>query len=162
MTVSHDLTRRAAITLGSAGAVGGALALAGCTDASGDGPSDGANSSPVAPDDTSSGEAPADGEAPAAGDAIVATADVPVGGSVDATLDGEAVLVSQPAEGEFVAFSAICTHQQCVVAAAGAEFHCPCHGSVYDAATGEVLAGPAPEPLSPITVAVDGDQVVTA
>lgn len=156
MTVHHDLTRRAAIAFGTAGAAAGALALAGCADVTGDGSNDEANSSPVAPDETASAEPPS------AGEAIAATADVPVGGSIDATLGGEAVLVSQPTEGEFVAFSAICTHQQCVVAAAGAEFHCPCHGSIYDAATGEVLAGPAPEPLSAIPVEVAGDQVVTA
>ncbi|MCD5346946.1 ubiquinol-cytochrome c reductase iron-sulfur subunit [Agromyces sp. S2-1-8] len=152
MTASHDLTRRAALTFGTAGA----LALAGCADVSGDGSNDDANSSPIAPDDTASAEPPA------AGEAVAATADVPVGGSIDAKLGSDPVLVAQPSEGEFVAYSAICTHQQCVVAAAGAEFHCPCHGSIYDAATGEVLAGPAPEPLSPIAVTVAGDQVVTA
>jgi len=151
MATSPDLTRRAAIALGSAGAIGGALALAGCTDASGTG----SDSAPPAGGDASSAPPPA-------GEQVAAAAEVPVGGSIDATVAGAPVLVAQPKAGEYVAFSAICTHQQCVVAAAGAEFHCPCHGSIYDAATGDVLAGPAPEPLSPIRIEVAGDEIVTA
>ena len=72
-------------------------------------------------------------------------------------------LVSQPTAGQVVAFSAICTHQGCVVAAAGNEFHCPCHGSIYDAATGEVDHGSgAIDPLPEIPVAVSGDRIVAA
>jgi Rieske Fe-S protein len=70
------------------------------------------------------------------------------------------VLLAQPTAGEVVAFSAICTHQKCVVAAAGERFECPCHGSAFDAATGDVLNGPALEPLSPVAVTVEGDRVV--
>ena len=87
-------------------------------------------------------------DAPAVGDDIAALADVPVGGSIDATINGEAALVSQPTAGQVVAFSAICTHQGCMVAAAGNEFHCPCHGSIYDAATGEVITGSRDQPAA--------------
>jgi cytochrome b6-f complex iron-sulfur subunit len=61
-----------------------------------------------------------------------------------------------------VAFSAICTHQGCTVAPAGRQFRCPCHGSVYDAATGKVIDGPAPAPLAAVPVKVDGADVVAA
>jgi Rieske Fe-S protein len=37
---------------------------------------------------------------------------------------------------------------------------CPCHGSVFDAETGEVLGGPAPSPLEPVEVVVEGQDVV--
>jgi Rieske Fe-S protein len=59
-----------------------------------------------------------------------------------------------------VAFSAICTHLGCTVAPAGNQYHCPCHGSVYDAFTGSVISGPAPRPLAKIAVAVESGQVV--
>jgi Rieske Fe-S protein len=58
------------------------------------------------------------------------------------------------------AFSAICTHQGCTVAPAGKELDCPCHGSVYNAATGEVMGGPAPRPLDKVNVKIAGDNVV--
>lgn len=161
MTEPSDLTRRALLTIGSVGAVGSALTLAACA---ADEPSGGATPSiapTVEPDDATSSATPAP-DAPALGGDVGALADVPVGGSIDATIDGEPALIAQPTAGQVVAYSAICTHQQCVVAAAGAEFHCPCHGSVYEAATGEVLNGPAIDPLTPIAVAVSGDRIVTA
>lgn len=142
MTDPTDVTRRTALTIGSVGAIGSALALAACSTA------------PAEP--TTAPDAP-----PAGGD-IAALADVPVGGSIDATIDGERALIAQPTAGQVVAFSAICTHRQCVVAAAGAELHCPCHGSMFDAATGDVIQGPALEPLAPIPVAVAGDRIVAA
>lgn len=156
--------RRTILTLGATGAFGGALVLAGCAPSS---PTSSPSSSPSpessAPEVTNEAPAETTGpDQPATGADVAALADVPVGGSVDATIDGEPALVAQPTAGKVVAFSAICTHQGCVVAAAGAEFRCPCHGSRFDAATGEVLNGPAIDPLSPIEVAVSGDRIVAA
>ncbi|MBE1876475.1 Rieske (2Fe-2S) protein [Myceligenerans pegani] len=93
---------------------------------------------------------------------VVPLADVPVGGAVSATIDGQEVLVTQPVEGEIHAFSAICTHQGCTVAPGDGELACPCHGSRYALTDAAVLAGPAPEPLPEIAVVVDGDDVVTS
>ncbi len=149
MDDARELTRRTAIALGGAGA----LVLAGCTPGDGgDGGSAGGGT-----DGSGSGSTPTT----APGEEVAALADIPVGGSTSAMIGDEPVLLAQPTAGEVVAFSAICTHQQCVVAAAGERFECPCHGSAYDAATGEVLNGPALRPLSPIPVTVDGDRVVT-
>ena len=103
----------------------------------------------------------ASSSAPAAGSTIVALADVPVGGSVSAKDgDGKPIVVAQPTAGTVVAFTAICTHQGCTVKPAGKEFHCPCHGSKYDAATGKVLGGPAPQALAAIPVHVAGGNIV--
>jgi Rieske Fe-S protein len=84
-----------------------------------------------------------------------AAGDVPVGG---ATLYREQkVLVSQPAKGTFKAFSAVCTHQGCVLDAVdGTTASCPCHGSQFNATTGAVVQGPAAEPLPPVPVKVSG------
>ena len=47
------------------------------------------------------------------GTALVATAKVPVGGGV--ILGGPRIVVTQPAQGTFKAFTAVCTHQSCTV-----------------------------------------------
>jgi nitrite reductase/ring-hydroxylating ferredoxin subunit len=96
------------------------------------------------------------------GETLAPLADVPVGGAVVVTVGGRGVVVSRPAEGEARAFSAVCTHQGCTVAADGGQLACPCHGSRFDAATGAVVQGPAQEPLPEIAVAVQGGEVVTA
>jgi Rieske Fe-S protein len=78
-------------------------------------------------------------------------------------LDSENVVVTQPSEGEFKAFTATCTHQQCTVASVkDGTISCPCHGSQYSAEDGSVQQGPASSPLKSIAVAVEGDQIVRA
>lgn len=153
MDDARELSRRTALALGGTGAIGGALILAGCA-------ADGGGADPTTTDGGDGSAAPTTGTADAAGEEVAALADIPVGGSIDATIGGEPVLLAQPTEGEVVAYSAICTHQGCVVAAAGSKFECPCHGSVFDAATGDVEVGPALEPLASVAVTVDGDRVV--
>ncbi len=61
----------------------------------------------------------------------------------------------------FRVVSAICTHLGCTVNSAGAGFHCPCHGSVFDEA-GSVASGPAPSPLAwfLVTLTRDGHLVI--
>jgi cytochrome b6-f complex iron-sulfur subunit len=95
-------------------------------------------------------------------DVLATVASIPVGNAVSATLGGLPILISQPTAGKIVAFTAICTHQGCTVAPAGKEFQCPCHGSVYNAATGAVITGPAPLPLAAIAVKVVGGDVLPA
>ena len=73
---------------------------------------------------------------------IAETADVPVGGGT--VVESARIVVTQPTPGEFKAFSAVCTHQGCLVTDVAEDgILCPCHGSRFDLATGEVLAGPA-------------------
>lgn len=113
--------------------------------------------------DTGSAEPGAGGSDSSGGAApIVALADVPVGGAVAVDVDGAPYVVAQPEAGSVVAFTAICTHQGCKVAPAGAQLDCPCHGSQFDAFTGEVLRGPAEAPLTALAVAVEGENVVKA
>ena len=148
MTQNPILTRRGLIVAGGATVAGAsALALAACSPAGG--------GQPAAPDASAE-----PGLQP--GTELAKLSDVPVGGSIGVKVDGSDVVLAQPVAGSAVAFSAICQHQGCVVAAAGGEFDCPCHGSRYDAATGAVLNGPSTRPLIEITVAVEGDSIVVA
>ena len=89
----------------------------------------------------------------------VAAADVPVGGGT--ILADDLVVVTQPTEGEFKAFTATCTHQGCPVnAIKDGEIVCPCHASHYSIADGSVISGPAPKALASFPIAVEGDQIV--
>ena len=55
-------------------------------------------------------------------------------------------MVTQPTEGDFKAFSALCTHQGCVVSEIkGEDIDCTCHGSKFSIADGSVVDGPANE-----------------
>ena len=66
-----------------------------------------------------------------------------------------AILVHLPG-GELRAFSQKCTHLGCVVfyEPETGEMECPCHEGHFDAASGEVLAGPPQRPLGRIDVEV--------
>ncbi|HEU5370269.1 MAG TPA: TQO small subunit DoxD [Ktedonobacterales bacterium] len=67
------------------------------------------------------------------------------------------VLVHLP-DDTFVAYDAVCTHAGCTVSYNSKSKHleCPCHGSVFDPAkAGNVLAGPAKQPLANIKITVD-------
>ena len=75
--------------------------------------------------------------------------------------DKSAFDFESPAAGTIVAFTAICTHMGCTVMPAGTEFQCPCHGSVYNAATGAVMQGPAPAPLAKIPTHVVAGEVMS-
>ena len=71
---------------------------------------------------------------------------------------GDPGIIVQLADGTFVAFDAICTHEGCTVEwnAADAVIICPCHGAAFDAAHhAAVLAGPTNQPLAPLPLVVD-------
>jgi Rieske Fe-S protein/cytochrome b subunit of formate dehydrogenase len=59
--------------------------------------------------------------------------------------------------GQFEAYSSVCTHQGCTVqyVPSYGEIACPCHGAVFDPATGSVVQGPAFYPLPRIQVTYD-------
>lgn len=85
---------------------------------------------------------------------------VPVGeGKVFAD---QRVVVTQPTAGDFRAFSAVCTHQGCLVEdVVDRTIACPCHGSRFDITDGSVVRGPAQEPLSRVGVTVEGSTLTT-
>jgi Rieske Fe-S protein len=65
--------------------------------------------------------------------------------------------------GNFVAYSAICTHEGCTVAFRNGQLACPCHGSIFDPANNaRVVNGPAQRPLPKMPVEVRGGEVVRA
>ncbi|WP_131741094.1 Rieske (2Fe-2S) protein [Actinomadura roseirufa] len=113
-------------------------------------------------DDSSKDEGDGGGSAgsrPGGGNkALGASSEIPVGGGK--VFEGEKVVVCQPAQGQFTAFSAICTHRGCTVGSvSGGTINCPCHGSKFKITDGSVANPPATEPLPKKTVTVQGGQI---
>jgi thiosulfate dehydrogenase [quinone] large subunit len=62
------------------------------------------------------------------------------------------------ADGTFVAYDALCTHEGCRVSysTSSTDLVCPCHGARFDPADhGAVLAGPATQPLLELPLIVN-------
>ncbi len=101
------------------------------------------------------------GEGVDVGPTLASTNDVPAGGGL--ILDTEEVVITQPAAGEFKCFTAICTHMNCTVAnVSGGTINCTCHGSMFSIEDGSVVAGPAPSPLAPKEITVQGKDISLA
>ncbi|MEU9112405.1 Rieske (2Fe-2S) protein [Streptomyces sp. NPDC048483] len=133
--------RRAVVA--AAGAVGLTAALAAC---GGGGASDGG------------GEAGAAAATGGDGGVLAQTSEIPKGGGK--IFKAEKVVVTQPEDGEFKAFSAVCTHVGCIVGeVSGGTINCMCHGSKFDLTDGSVKDGPATGPLAPAKVKVEGGSV---
>ncbi len=93
------------------------------------------------------------------GQVVGQTTDVPEGGG--AVFSHSKLVVTQPEEGEYKAFSAACTHGGCTVQEVEDQvIRCLCHGSEFDMVSGEPLAGPAVEPLAPFAVTIDGTDII--
>ena len=146
---------RAAGLIGLTGA--GAAALGACADASsGSSPATPAAAETSAPASRSP-TAAATSSKPSASTApegpSVATSKVPIGGGV--ILENADYVVTQPSKGSYKAFSKICTHQGCPVAAVeNGVIHCNCHGSEYSIKDGSVTNPPAPKALAEAKTAV--------
>jgi Rieske Fe-S protein len=154
-----------------------AAALAGCTtyDANNGGlagPPPSASSAPASAAASSapaaSGAASASGTAASGGaassaapvvGALAATSEVPEGGGK--IIDGKNIVLTQPQAGSFKAFTAVCTHQGCIVNQIGnGTIDCPCHGSKFSIKDGSVVNGPATSPLAPVAIKVEGTSIV--
>jgi len=146
--MTEALTRRHALGAAMAGAAVPALAACG---------SDGSPSSTAT--DTGS---PTGGTTSPSGPVVLAkTSDVPVGGAT--FIESPSVVVTQPTAGDYHAFDRTCTHRGCPVQdIVDGKIHCPCHGSLYDMATGQNVGGPAPSPLTTIEITVEGSDIVEA
>ena len=111
--------------------------------------------------DPTSGSSEPSASAGGGATALAATSDVPVGGC--AVFSEQKVVLTQPAAGEFKAFTSVCPHQGCTVSASSdGVIPCGCHGSEFSLEDGSVLQGPATEPLSEVAITVKGDSISLA
>ncbi|MGH3498752.1 MAG: Rieske (2Fe-2S) protein [Nocardioidaceae bacterium] len=143
-TADHGVDRRS--LLRGAAALGGvavaSAVVAGCGSAGSTSGSAGSNSG---------------GGGSSSGD-LAAASSIPVGGGT--IFASQQVVVTQPTAGEFKGFSAVCTHQGCLVSTVSqGSIICPCHNTHYSIKDGSVQSGPAPSPLPPEPVRVRKGQV---
>ncbi len=140
-------------TVLAAAAATGLLAACGSSDDTGDNGATGGATAPSGGEDT--------GGEDTGGEVLADVADVPVAGG---TVNRDArVVVTQPEDGDFRAFSSVCPHQGCDVSGVDNNvITCGCHNSKFSAETGDVQSGPAPRGLAEIDVAVEGESIVRA
>jgi nitrite reductase/ring-hydroxylating ferredoxin subunit len=142
-------------TLAACGTGGGAQAVATAT--SGWKKSSGSGSSDT---HTSTGTSGGGGDTSGLTE-LASASDIPEGGGM--IFQSAKVVVTQPTAGEYKAFSAICTHEQCIVdQVADGTIDCPCHGSKFSITDGAVETGPAPSPLPTESIKVSDGKVYLA
>ncbi|PRY45227.1 Rieske (2Fe-2S) protein [Umezawaea tangerina] len=104
------------------------------------------------------GEVARTAEPPPSGTPLGSKSAIPVGGGQILAESG--VVVCQPQEGVFKAFSSVCTHRGCAVTSVGnGQITCDCHHSTFSMTDGSVTAGPAKQPLPEFRLKVDGDDI---
>jgi Rieske Fe-S protein len=146
------------IVLASAGAVAIA-ALGGCaTYGEGTAPPPPEEEPPAEEEPSASASPGPDGQTPPPPPPLADTSEIPVGGGK--VLEGPKLVITQPQAGTFKAFSAVCTHQGCLVSEVkDGTIICPCHGSAFKVADGSVAQGPAARPLASRKITVKGTAI---
>jgi len=77
-------------------------------------------------------------------------------------LKGREIALAHLDDGSWVAFDNSCTHEDCPLAEGdleGDQIICHCHSSAFDVRTGEVLEGPADEPIEVYAVRIEEDEL---
>jgi len=75
-----------------------------------------------------------------------------------ASLDYDIALVKKP-DGSYLALQMICTHRRSPLEVTQTGFHCPNHGSDFDA-EGNAIKGPATAPLKKFPLTVEKKEIV--
>jgi len=81
------------------------------------------------------------------------------------TVRGREIALARLGDGSWVAFDDACTHEECPLSEGdldGDRIVCYCHSSAFDVRTGEVLRGPAEEPLAVYPVRVEDGELQVA
>ncbi|MFJ8491974.1 Rieske (2Fe-2S) protein [Streptomyces sp. NPDC094038] len=153
-------TRRTMLTTGTAAL---AATCVGCGNNNGNGSSTSSETptssgTPASTASPTAGSSASGSASAATGQALAQTSDIPEGGGT--IFKDQKIVVTQPAKGEFKAFSAICTHEGCTVSqVADGTIDCPCHGSKFHIADGSVAHGPATRPLPAESITVSGNSI---
>jgi Rieske Fe-S protein len=145
----HTASRR---TLLRAAGAGAAVATVAVTAAACGSSTNGSVSSPASANAAGGG---------GSGTVLAKTSDIPVdGGKI---VSSAQIVITQPSSGVYKAFTAVCTHQGCIVSnVSDNQIQCPCHGSVFSAKDGSVIQGPASAPLASKSITVANGEITAA
>jgi Rieske Fe-S protein len=90
--------------------------------------------------------------------------DLPPGSGKNFKFGSMPALITHTKDGEFHAFSAVCTHLGCTVQFRPEKdlIWCACHGGCYDPSSGKNTAGPPPKPLLALKVEVVKDKIIVS
>jgi Rieske Fe-S protein len=101
---------------------------------------------------------PAGGEPSTASVVAARLADMKANSGIIFPFGTRPAILVRTADGEFKAFSAVCTHLECTVQykADVSQLWCACHNGFYDL-SGNVASGPPPRALESYAVAVRGE-----
>ena len=164
---TNSIDRRTALRGAAVVAAGATLAACGSssttTSAASSSPASVPSVDPTTTFDEIGGATPASAmatasNAAAAGNGVGSAAGIPVGGG--AIFETAKLVVTQPTAGTYKAFTAVCTHQGCIVSTiSNGSIICPCHGSTYSLKDGSVINGPATKPLAEEKITVTGGTI---
>ncbi|HII85013.1 TPA: Rieske (2Fe-2S) protein [Candidatus Bathyarchaeota archaeon] len=90
--------------------------------------------------------------------------EIPAGKMKSVEIAGIPVLLANVA-GEYYAIGNKCTHRGCKLSSGifeGETVKCPCHKSIFNVKTGEVVHGPASKPEPTYTVEVEKEQILVS
>jgi nitrite reductase/ring-hydroxylating ferredoxin subunit len=93
---------------------------------------------------------------------VASAKDVAHGKMIGAGAGGKQILIAN-VNGSFYAMEDKCTHRGCRLSGGKLEegnVYCPCHGSVFNVKTGNVVKGPAKTPQPTFQLKVEKDQVM--
>jgi Rieske Fe-S protein len=156
---TDKISRRALGGLAAAGV--GVPLLAACSSNDPNSASDPSGTSSQASTPGGGGATGSGGSSGGGADVLTDTTDIKVGGGE--VFPDQQVVVTQPKSGEFKCFTAVCSHQGCIVAnVSDGTINCDCHGSQYSIEDGSVVTGPATFPLAEEKITVSGDQISLA
>ncbi|MBD2091193.1 Rieske (2Fe-2S) protein [Microcoleus sp. FACHB-1515] len=119
----------------------------------------------IAACDSNSSSPTAEAESPASNrefEAVGTTEQLQQSGKIDVSVGNEkAIVLRDPDSNNLVAVNLTCTHRGCEVAwqANQSEFVCPCHQAKFKA-NGEVVEGPAEQPLTTYAVKTEGNSIL--
>jgi nitrite reductase/ring-hydroxylating ferredoxin subunit len=93
---------------------------------------------------------------------VASVKDVPAGKMIGVDGGGQKIVVANVG-GSYYAIGNTCTHRGCKLSQGtlnGQQVQCPCHSSVFDVKTGEVIKGPATKAEKSFKVKVEGEAVL--
>lgn len=95
---------------------------------------------------------------------VGAASEIPPGTGKNFKFGSTPAVITHTKDGEFHAFSAICSHLGCTVQFREdrQQIWCACHGGCYDPSTGKNVSGPPPKPLKTLKATLKDGKIVVS